>query len=401
MVPYLMRRRTAAALALAAIGCDENPRDRSVPTVRDSSGIRIVENVDPSWAPAGAWLVDSVPLVTIGTRDDELFRVVGAVRQNDGTIVVANAGNVELRFYDRSGTFLRAVGGRGQGPGEFMSMTSIHRLASDSILVHDWQQAKASVFAADGEYSRSFSLQIPGNGLPQLIGVLQKGHMVAVVRPFEPNAERSGLIRIPSLYLIYSQTGEITATIGELPDQELFIGQPQEPRSYEAPPFGRWAATVAVGDRFVYGDATTHEYRVYSPEGALLQIVRRQVSPRMVTSDDIARHKAERLRNIVDQSRRAAVERELAEAVYPEQMPAYTSFEADTEGRVWIQPFAAQVAATAEWSIFDPDGAWLGQVELPSSLSIFEIGADYILGRWRDPDGVEQVRVYRLARDGS
>jgi hypothetical protein len=121
----------------------------------------------------------------------------------------------------------------------------------------------------------------------------------------------------------------------------------------------------------------------------------------MVTSDDIARHKAERLRSIADQSRRAAVERELAEAVYPEQMPAYSSFEADTEGHVWIQPFAAQAGATTEWSIFAPDGAWLGQLELPSSLSIFEIGADYILGRWRDADGVEQVRVYRLARDGS
>jgi hypothetical protein len=225
--------------------------------------------------------------------------------------------------------------------------------------------------------------------------------MVAVVRPFEPNAERSGLIRIPSLYLIYSQTGEIMATIGELPDQELFIGRPQEPGSYEAPPFGRWAATAAVGDRFVYGDATTHEYRVYSPEGALLQIVRRQVSPRTVTSDDIARHKAERLRSIVDQSRRAAVERELAEAEYPEEMPAYSSFEADTEGHVWIQAYTAQVAATSEWGIFAPTGAWLGQLELPSSLSIFEIGADYILGRWRDTDGIEQVRVYRLARDGS
>ena len=42
----------------------------------------------------------------------------------------------------------------------------------------------------------------------------------------------------------------------------------------------------------------------------------------------------------------------------------------------------------------------LGHVETPPELSVFEIGADYILGLATADLGVQQVQVWPLRREG-
>jgi hypothetical protein len=48
--------------------------------------------------------------------------------------------------------------------------------------------------------------------------------------------------------------------------------------------------------------------------------------------------------------------------------------------------------------VFDPDGRWLGDLDLPRGLRVDEIGADYIAGVERDTLGVEYVKVYRVVK---
>jgi len=52
----------------------------------------------------------------------------------------------------------------------------------------------------------------------------------------------------------------------------------------------------------------------------------------------------------------------------------------------------------ANWSVFAPDGVWLGRVTLPSGLEVYEIGSDYILGRSMDEMDVERILVYELVK---
>ena len=52
------------------------------------------------------------------------------------------------------------------------------------------------------------------------------------------------------------------------------------------------------------------------------------------------------------------------------------------------------------WTVCDPEGRVPGFVETPPGLRIFEIGADYILGRVRDEPGVESVQVWPMSRSG-
>jgi hypothetical protein len=46
--------------------------------------------------------------------------------------------------------------------------------------------------------------------------------------------------------------------------------------------------------------------------------------------------------------------------------------------------------------VFDPDGRWLGEVEMPSRFYPWDFGEDWLLGVETDDLGVEYVVLYSL-----
>ncbi len=76
-----MNNRLLPLLASMAFGaCAADAPEGRGPVVRDSAGIRIVENTTPQWQEGREWRLSAEPVVGIGggeTEEDQLFRVVG------------------------------------------------------------------------------------------------------------------------------------------------------------------------------------------------------------------------------------------------------------------------------------------------------------------------------------
>ena len=84
----------------------------------------------------------------------------------------------------------------------------------------------------------------------------------------------------------------------------------------------------------------------------------------------------------------------------PTKLPTYASLRVDPEGNVWAGRFESPGTMHAqEWDVFSHDGGYLGVVIMPEGLNVFEIGLDYVLGKWLDDSDVEFVRRYRLIRE--
>src|SRR5690606_28349256 len=111
-------------------------------------------------------MLNPEPILTIGEMEGaeeyEFHNVNHATRLSDGTLVVANGGSLELRFYDSTGRHIRSAGRRGSGPGEFEAITYLRSLAGDTLLVHDARNRRVTLFAADGAYIRDFTPEGPG-----------------------------------------------------------------------------------------------------------------------------------------------------------------------------------------------------------------------------------------------
>ena len=78
---------------------------------------------------------------------------------------------------------------------------------------------------------------------------------------------------------------------------------------------------------------------------------------------------------------------------------ALVAFVALVYGNLWVQDFRPPSQEGPDmWTIFGPDGQALGRFETPENLTIYEIGADYVLGRTTDQLDVERVVLLSLER---
>ncbi len=215
-----------------------------------------VPSETPPQAPREVWSLSQGPLLEIGVREGDepyqLHRASGSVLLDDGRIVVANAGSQELRFFDSEGRFLSAVGGDGEGPGEFRFPTRVRRVGEDSLQVWDQRLQRVSFFDFQGEYLGSgrvtptAEIMFPGDEW-----LLGRFWVDSPLRPSarEPIRRAAQAIPLPDspqglLYLKVTRQGRIWASEVRPPADEpiswtvydlegLLVAQVTTPASFE------------------------------------------------------------------------------------------------------------------------------------------------------------------------
>ena len=60
-----------------------------------------------------------------------------------------------------TGQFQRAAGGEGEGPGEFVNLTSLYKCGG-GLYTHDLWQRRITVWSLEGDLERTFVLNEPG-----------------------------------------------------------------------------------------------------------------------------------------------------------------------------------------------------------------------------------------------
>lgn len=400
---YPCRTRTFSltTAAIFAAACGNEGTHRPV-VVRDSAGTTIVTSSEPAWVvDAPSLQLSNEPMLEIGiAQGDSLYElngVVSARRLSDGRIVIANARSSELRVYDASGIHLRTIGRNGEGPGEFRNLGGVFRLPGDSILTLDRALRRLTVFDTQGNVGRIVPLESPdGTHSPQLTGVFDDGSfLVLATRTLTPEAG-VGVHRIPGQVFHYAADGTPGALITPLETQEwaALDGDPGLLLMVRAFPRNGYAVTDG---RIVYvGDTDRFEIRAYGADGSLARILRRTDEPVPVTQDLMDAWGKVRIdaAPTEDAKRR---EREILSAMpFPETLPAFGRMIAGADGSLWIEVQSLPGDTASAYSVFDPAGAWLGDVAVPTGFRPFEVGVDYVLGRQVDDLGVERVRLYAL-----
>ena len=382
----------ATVIALGTMACQSDEMaGRPDTEMRDSAGIRIVENAQPPPGSRLDWRIGPKPAVSIGVLEGEephmLFGARDATRLTDGRIVVANGGSAELRFFDSNGGHLGSRGGRGEGPGEFLELGYVAPWPGDSIVAWFAPQWRMSVFDSDGNYGRTFAINDgtrPWRFRP--VAPTADGRFLAVLAPEDADT----LV----LELRDDQGGASTA-LGTHPSWEPHLmheGTDREMLYWKV--FGREPVWGLWGDLVVVGLSSRYEFRAFGADGALARIVRREHGPRTVTSADVDAHiEGRRFFN-------EAGRREYRSVPVAEYFPAFTSIMSDALDHLWVREYdlPGEERPAPLWTVFDAEGRVLGYVETPAGLSIYEIGADYILAKAVSELGVESVQVWSLER---
>jgi hypothetical protein len=421
---------------IVLIGCSaDRPEDltprQSFFVLRDSTGIRIADSSDSAWTTVSRWRVEDQPYLQIGSRDGDVpgtsFGRIGPIALlSDGRIAVADLQALEIRIFDASGRYMGAWGGRGSGPGELQRIDAIAVINGDSLVVRNDGIFRHEVFAPTGAYGRTVRAPpaswLRGGG--QAFAWLDDGSFILGPANVPLRVTEAGRTMLRGEWHLFDSSGDHVALLDRLPERWVEVESVGGIALPVPVAYGARALVAGTSAGLWYGFPATFEIRRIGP-GGVDRIVRRSWSAEAVSGAMRAGY--------VDWSRRARADVDPAllpeivlmrrlesqqrgtgaggriPLVFADTLPAFIGLVASTDDYLWARLPASSNElerspgriSTNHWSVFDPEGRWLGTATTPIDLDVRVIGPDYVLGVWKDPFDVEYVRLHRLLKSGS
>src|SRR5688572_27616092 len=182
------------------------------------------------------FILDSRPRISIGIESGdeakdlpyELSRVSDTQRLRDGRIVVANSDPQELRIFDAAGKYLRTVGRKGGGPGEFaeFSNPNIHQYG-DRLLVTDNGAFRNHLYDGDVGFRETRRFVLTKDvGRPFLRGTFADGSLLILA--FEGGGRMSGgtpgsIIESRFSLLRYDSLGAFVDSLGTFAGRKRMV----------------------------------------------------------------------------------------------------------------------------------------------------------------------------------
>lgn len=393
-----------AHIGSLAISCggDSNEGDF---TVTDSAGITIVENGAALLNRVPTWTVNPNPTLTIESESEAgllLFDVSEVAVLNGGTLAVTNSGGTEVLLFSQDGAFLRSIGGPGEGPGEFRTITSVVPIPGDSIGIYDSSYKRLTVFDAEGLLGREVSLREIAGGFDYTwVQSLGPSGLALLNRGGFQSAQPEGAYRTYTEWLRIDLDGHSQSSYGEFPGNELF----QNARSMGSPLFSFMTAAATFSKSLVAGTGDVPEVSVYGPDGAPIRIIRWPHEPQPVTEDTLSVFLEKGLATVPEAARGQA--RAMMESMPKKDfIPPYSTIFASSDGLIWIGSYDGLGVVTPldrpperSWLVFDSRGILIARVRTPEGFRAHTVQETTLLGVYKDEMMVESIRAYRFSDD--
>ncbi len=415
-----------AAIALAASGCDrpgpsggEAAEDPAV-TIRDSAGIEIVENHAPEHPAGEFWAIDPEPEFVLGGSENPggmagdsaqlVWNVVGLARLVDGRVAVLSSENRQLVLFEPSGELAGIVGGPGEGPGEFVRPERLQYLPPDTLVVWDYFLRAIDYFDTSGRLLRERTVdharlrEFGAWGESRRIPLPDGSFLVGVMDTIADDSPDD----------CTHLTGRTeSARFGEMvlhAEELLRIDDADAARSFGCASsfFSLMAAGGDPPSFYIHNRGNQIDQRAL--DGTLVRIIRRTTEPPPVTDKAWLAESAnwEAYREMMGWPRLAGDEGPIARR---EKYNAAASVLVSPEGFLWVKEWSASESGIPDqWSVFSPEGRWLGALSFPPNPAAPDmqmcglqgtpcwVGRDYFLVVRRDELGVERVEGYRIRR---
>ncbi|WP_419935312.1 6-bladed beta-propeller [Candidatus Palauibacter sp.] len=342
-------------------------------SVVDSAGVSIITS-DPFSSDRRCTVGDE-PFFSVGDAlgDDryEFYTLRGMARLSDGSVAVIDRRDQRVRIFSETGEFLRSMGGRGDGPGEFRNPWFLWALPGDTLWVGDYRPQRFNVFSGDGEFIRLVTLDPlypnPSHGG----GVLSNGTWVNLRQDYEKETD----FRTPQTLLV----------------------EAHGPAGVASPDVDADGTTIAVTS------GRDPEVRILDEQFRLARIIRWFDEDRDVTRADVRAWRDEYVKQQRDRNLGDLAEtfRPQTAALLSDERPVADSFPTASsvtvgrDGRIWVRRYPRPREATG-WLVFEPEGDFLCHLDPVQGLQVYEFGSDYILGSRRDALDIESVVMYEL-----
>lgn len=367
-------RVAVCALAAAPVA------GQSAPSVRDSSGVRIVRY---KALPKRTAYTVGPPTYRVGwsPSSHQFGLVVSGVLLSDGEAAVGDAMSSQLVMIGPKGRVRVILGGHGQGPREIGSLASVSLMPGDTVAVEDDGNGRMSYYF-DDKFVRDQRFDDPV--MAWGLGVLgfQGGAFVldtySVRQDFTEPWFRGSFVR----HIMGSHQWD---TIASYDLAHRFAAGPLDPFRPS-------------------GDAALTQSAVLSVRSDLSQVTETSLSTGQETIIRWSEKPPEFTDSLWNLYVEIAKDRHLtpsqwgarARSAVKQPLPTVGKVEGDALGRAWVAAWTPDFWHPSRYRLFGRDGKWLGWVRLPPRFQVLDITSHSILGIQLDSMDVQAIEVLPL-----
>ena len=412
----------ASAVVLTACASDDGAVAYRWQTVTDTIGdTTVVRTVGASDQAALAQLVNEITIGEFDGPDEYQFaNVVSILPAPHGGVYVWDETTTQLRQYDSAGTYVRDVGRKGGGPGEYEYLNGLGVLPDGRILTWDARLVRINVYDTTGTPITSWRATtrlLMDNGLSvDTAGNVYLYDLLDAFDPTTPDApRRSGYIRFAADDPDQRDT-LVLPDIGPEPAALTATGMRGASRvsTLSTVPFAPAPfRLIGPAGHFITARGERYAVTVHRPEGPLR--IERDVAATPVGAEE----RADSEERAVAMMREVDPSWKWTGPAIPEVKPFIRSLEVGADGRVWVgrsmpgeripddeiaEPTTTgpRTVPPRRWrepvayDVFSPDGQYLGLVPVPARAKLLYQSGDIAWGVVRDSLDVPYVTRFRI-----
>ena len=380
--------------------------------------------------PGVATLVEELSIgVADGAEEYMLGEIADIALGPDGSIFVLDRQVPVVRHYDARGQFIRNIGRRGDGPGEFRLVSGIAMTHDGRLLLWDTGNWRINVYSATGEVLPQLTTPSGTSGsssatYSRALMVDSAGRIVTRKSIFNPREIKNR----PTVWVRFATNGSLIDTAFPPPSTktEAVVSATSGPAtiSQRVPFSPRRLVTMSPRGTFIAGFPDRYAFEIQQP-GRPVVSVRRDVKAEPVSRAE----RSEAKRQIEEKMRQTNPTWSWNGPDIPDVKPFYDDLQVALDGRIWVaiipevsnrvgsisgsgssgRPGAAPVSIQgppapaprpALYDVFEADGQYLGQVQIPARVSSVVRHGDQVWAIAYDDQDVPRIKRYRIAWKG-
>jgi 6-bladed beta-propeller len=339
------------------------------------NGVRVVVNpAEPLYPEIKIALEEELRIGKEGDERTQFYRVRDIHADLQGNIYVDDMSNGRVQVFGPQGAFLRTIGRRGQGPGEFENPTLIRFGGREGRLHVMDRYQRINLFDGQGLYIRSL---VPERGFIDYFPDAADG-FAAVMHTGSDEDLTSGhaLCRLDA-------NGRTRAVLAEFPSNAYMArvegGTFMATTGYEMTLY----AAPLPGQGLVYGHSKEYELVVLGPEDTKALLIRKDEPRPEFTSEE---------------------KRGFGKIPVPGLKPYFYGILTDPQGRIYVQRnmntsvkrgFGPVAAEDKQFDVFSREGTFLFRASLPPNTRLIRDGLVYSYSVDEDR-GLEFAQRFRI-----
>ena len=373
-----------------SLTCIKKPeRAYSIETIE---GIEFVHNSGTPLYPEKT--VEFVEDLTISSENDEgeilLFLPNRCAVNEEGNIYIGDYQDSSIKVFDPQGKYLKTIGRKGNGPGEFQSIGELSFLPDGRYLVLDWEQNRISFFSADDQFLTSHKFQ----NFSFDLFLTSSSSYVREEALYEPGTKKDEMTR--RLFVrAYDLSGNELISYGEFTARQSGLINYSDGRfSYSLPYF---VYSILAGDkkneRLYHCLNDKYVIDVYDKNGKIIRIIDRPYEPLPTKTEDMKRY--------VDGFRNSSEEHKSLIEKFTKMPTVKTITEkmiVDDVGNLWVETNELREEKDSllrAYDIFNEDGVDAYKVWLERAPGLFKGEHMYRFERDEETD-YRSLKRYRV-----